>query len=128
MVRIKTFPSQRGFSFSRQSFWVPTIQSYVIFKIECFVPYLHSKWSDLKNSFTNRGHFFFMLIILRTNNPMLSPKLNILSQNPHSKWSDLKNSFTNRGCFFFQDDHFEYQQSYCNIVIIAHSINTELTV
>ena len=28
------------------------------FKIECFVPYLHSKLSHLKNSFTSSSHFF----------------------------------------------------------------------
>ena len=30
-------------------------QPYVIFKIECFIPKLHSKWSDLKNFLINRG-------------------------------------------------------------------------
>ena len=54
-------------------------QPNVIFKIECFVLYLCSKWSDLKNSFTNGGCFFFETIVLSTNSPMLSSKLNISS-------------------------------------------------
>ena len=55
-------------------------QCYVIFKIECFVWYLCSKLSDLKNSFTNRDHFF-QTIIPSTINPMLSSKFNALSHN-----------------------------------------------
>ena len=56
-------------------------QPYVNFQIEHFVPSLHSKWSELKHSSTNWGHFFFKTISLSTNTSMLSSKLNVLSHN-----------------------------------------------
>ena len=43
-------------------------------------PKLSSQWSDVKTSFTNRD-CFYETIILSTNNPMLSSKLNVLSHN-----------------------------------------------
>ena len=56
LVRIKTFLHKLGSFFQDNVFEYQL--PYVILKIECFVSYLHSKWSDLKNSFTNRGCFF----------------------------------------------------------------------
>ena len=74
-------------------------QPYVIFKTECFVPYLHSKLSDFKNSFTNRGSFF-------QNDHCEHQQCYVIFKIEHfvpqlcSKLSDFKNSFTNRGHFF----------------------------
>ena len=39
---------------------------HAIFKIQHFVPSLHSWWLDLKYSFTNRGCFFQMIILSTT--------------------------------------------------------------
>ena len=49
-------------------------------KLNIFSHNSYSKWSELKNAFTSRGHFIQM-IILSTYNPMLSSKLNALSLN-----------------------------------------------
>ena len=82
-----------------QDDYVEYKQPYVIFKIEYFVPLLHSKLSGLKNSFTNRGHFSKM-VILSTNNPMLSSKLNGLSHNSVPNYHIWK--FPSQIGFFFK--------------------------
>ena len=80
------------------SFFLDDQQPYVIFKIECFVPLLHSKWSDLKNSFIIRGHFSQM-IIWSTNSPMLSSKLNVLCHNSVPSPQNWK-SYSQTGVIF----------------------------
>ena len=79
VVRIETFLHRLRSFF--QDNYLEYQQPYVIFKIECFVPLPHPKWSELKHSFTNRGQFF-KTIILSTNSPILNSKLNVMSHNP----------------------------------------------
>ena len=72
-------------------------QCYVIFKIEHFVPYLHLKLSDLKNSFTNRGHFCKIIIV---STALCFFKIEHFVPYLYLNLWDLKNTFTNRGNFF----------------------------
>ena len=79
VVTIEKFIHKLGLFFPDNHF--EDLQPYVIFQTKCFVPELYSTLSDLKNSFTNRGPFF-EVIVLSTKNTILSSKLNILSHNP----------------------------------------------
>ena len=56
--QIWKIPSQTGVAFFEDNHFEYQ-QPYVNFKIEHSVPLLHSKWSDLENSFTNKVCFFF---------------------------------------------------------------------
>ena len=76
VVRFKKIPSQIGVIFSGWSLWVPTMLCYLQNWAFCPIsPFWAVKFE--KNSFTNRGSFFFQMIVLCTNNPMFSSKLNI---------------------------------------------------
>ena len=72
-------------------------------------PKLCSQLSDVKNSFTNRDSIF-ETIILSTNNPMLSSKLNVLSHNSLQVVQIWK--ILHKQGLLFCRNCLEYQQSY----------------